>query len=87
MQPESEIRGSISVSFRLRRTTTEVAYVSVPISKDLLVSNGEDPNTFRLDTDKLMETAVALGRDVSTNWRLEGESIIEPHPQQEPPQD
>jgi hypothetical protein len=76
-----------SISIRLRRTTTEVAHVSVPITDVLLVPDSEDPTVRRLDVDKLSQAALALGVQDNTDWQLEGEAIVELHPIQQGPAD
>jgi hypothetical protein len=74
---------TFAVSVRLRRVTTETAYVSVPLMRDLLEPNFDQSGT--IDAQKLMQMAVDLGRLPSTIWTLEGEAVITPHPIQTPP--
>jgi hypothetical protein len=71
---------SFSVSLRLRRVTTETAHISVPLTKDLLRLNPENPDTAGIDTDKLTEAAILQGQAASTARRLEGEPQITLHP-------
>ncbi len=74
---------TFTVSVRLRRVTTETAYVSVALMPDLLEPNFDQLGT--IDAEKLMQMAVELGRQPSTIWTLEGEAVISPHPIQTPP--
>jgi hypothetical protein len=74
-----------SISIRLRRTTTEVAHVSVPITQEFLVAERGDPTVFKVDVDKLFIAALARGAQPDTSWQIEGEAVIEIHPVQEPP--
>ena len=46
-----------SISFRLQRTTTEVAFVSVPVSADRRSSS---PGTGRIDVNKMVERAIEM---------------------------
>jgi len=71
-----------SILFRLQRTTTEEAFVSVPITPDLLVEDGE--GAARLDLPALLQRAVELGHGAGVRWRLEAQSL-QPHPVQKPP--
>jgi hypothetical protein len=71
---------SSSVSVRLQRITKEVAYVSVPLTRDVLQSDAGDRTSQHIDTEKLMRAATKLGRDNQTKWSLDGEVVIAPHP-------
>ena len=71
-----------SVSFRLRRTTTEFAFVSVPVTADLMI---EQPDgTGRIDVAKMVQRAVERGQLPGVAWHPEGRQV-EPHPIQTPP--
>jgi hypothetical protein len=71
-----------SVSFRLQRTTTEFAFVSVPVSADLMV---EQPDgTGRIDVAKMVERAIEMGRAPGVAWQPEDQQV-QPHPIQMPP--
>lgn len=50
-----------SVLIRLRRTTTEVSNVSVPITSELLVPDAEGTTVRRINVEKLLGAALALG--------------------------
>jgi hypothetical protein len=76
--------GTFSISVRLRRTKTETAHVSVPISDELTRPNDEGEGR-KLDVDKIMNAALELGKSESTKWEQEGEPQIEPHPLQSAP--
>jgi hypothetical protein len=76
--------GTFSVSVRLRRTKTETAHVSVPITDELTRPNDEGEGR-KLDGEKIMKTALELGKIQSTKWEQEGEIQIELHPLQTPP--
>lgn len=71
-----------SVSFRLQRTTTEAAFVSVPVTADLMVRQPD--GTGRIDVAKMVQRAVEMGQAPSVAWQIEGEQI-QPHPIQSPP--
>jgi hypothetical protein len=73
---------TFSVSVRLRRVTTETAYVSVALVPNLLEPNFDQPGT--IDAEKLVRAAVELGNLPATVWTLEGEAVITPHPIQTP---
>ena len=74
-----------SISVRLRRTTVESAFVKVPVNADAMQPTPDQDGKFRLDPEKVMEVAVNLGAQKSTQWIVEGEPIVEPHPIQVAP--
>jgi len=76
---------TFSVSVRLQRITTETAYVSVPLTPELMQANVNEPGTTSINTEKLMQAAMDQGRLPSTVWSLDGEPVITPHPIQTPP--
>jgi hypothetical protein len=74
-----------SISIRLRRTTHEETFVSVPVTDAVKQDTPDEQGRFFLDGRKVMEAAVRLAVDRNTAWRLEGEPIVEPHPVQTAP--
>jgi hypothetical protein len=71
-----------SVSFRLQRTTTEVAFVSVPVTADLRI---EQPDgTGRIDVAKMVQRAIEMGQAAGVEWQPESQRV-QPHPIQTPP--
>jgi hypothetical protein len=72
-----------SVSFRLRRTITETAFVSVPVT-GYLIQPG--PSGALLNVDKMVQAAIDMGSLDSTNWVVEGNTLIELHPTQTRPE-
>jgi hypothetical protein len=73
---------TFSVSVRLHRVTTETTHVSVPLSAELLQPNPDGSGTKTIDTEKLREAAINLGKIPSTVWSVEGEVLITLHPLQ-----
>jgi len=73
-----------SISVRLQRITIEAAHVSVPLSQELFHRNPDGSET--IDGEKVMAAAIELGRSLATQWSVEGEVVITPHPLQTPPQ-
>lgn len=71
-----------SVSFRLQKTTTEFAFVSVPVTAELLLP--QDDGTARLNGSALAQRAIAMGQEPGVKWHQEG-SAVELHPVQMPP--
>jgi hypothetical protein len=71
-----------SVSVRLQRITTEFAFVSVPVSDDLVIQQPDGSG--RLNAAKLMERALQLGQAPEVMWRLEDRQV-QLHPVQTPP--
>jgi hypothetical protein len=69
--------GAYSLSVRLLRTTTEYAFVRVPVTDDLLVSQPD--GTGRLDPTKVIERAIELGQASAVVWHPEGREV-QPHP-------
>ena len=74
---------SLSVSVRLRRLKTETAHVSVPITEEVMRS--DENGGRKLDSDKILEAALQLGKLEATEWEMEEEPEIQPHPIQTPP--
>ena len=74
-----------SISFRLRRTTYEEAFVSVPVTDDLWQVTPDEQGRIHLDSNKAMEVALSLGARPEICWRLEGTSLVELHPVQVAP--
>lgn len=72
-----------SVSFRLQRTTTEYAYVSVPVTSDLVVEQAD--GTGQLNVDEMIERAIQLGRVPEVHWFPENQSM-QAHPTQKAPE-
>ena len=71
-----------SVSFRLQRTTTETAFVKVPVTADLMI---EQPDgTASIDVAKMVARAVETGQAADVSWQLESQQV-QPHPIQMPP--
>lgn len=72
----------LSISVRLRRVRTETAHVSVPITEDLLVPDEANPASRRVDIDKLIAAALAMGNGDTVDWTPESEDSIQLHPTQ-----
>ncbi len=75
------MKKSYSVTFRLRRTTVEDGYVSVPLTEAL--TRIADDGTRRIDTDALLKEAIRLGADSRVEWRAEEVTTL-CHPLQQP---
>jgi hypothetical protein len=75
---------TLSISVRLRRRQAEAAHVSVPITEELMRPNDEGEGK-KLDVDKIIESALQLGKLDSTKWEIEGEPEIQLHPVQNSP--
>jgi mannose/fructose-specific phosphotransferase system component IIA len=71
-----------SVSFRLLRTTTEYAFVSVPLTADLTIA--QPGGNGRIDVDKMVQRAVEMAKTSVVSWQQE-EQHVEPHPVQMAP--
>lgn len=70
-----------SISVRLQRTSTETAYVSVPLDDNVVV---EQPDgTRRIDGARVMQAAVEMAKSPGIEWRPEDQSV-QPHPIQQP---
>jgi hypothetical protein len=78
----SKAVSTYSVSFRLQRTTTEFAFVSVPVTSDLLLPQAD--GTARLNGPALAQRAIELGHASSLTWHPEG-TAVELHPIQVAP--
>jgi hypothetical protein len=72
-----------SIMYRMRRITTEDAYVSVPVTSDLMKPEPAADGTFRLNTDALLAAALRISRDPRVEWRVESNETA-PHPIQRP---
>ncbi len=62
-----------SISIRLQRTTTEFAFVSVPVAAELLRTQAD--GTARLDAAALAKRAIELGEAESVAWHPEGTAL------------
>jgi hypothetical protein len=67
-----------SISVRLRRVTTEEAYVSVPVDRGIVRDAPDADGSLRIDTDKLWSEAIRLAVQ-SDRWSVEGRQVT-PHP-------
>jgi hypothetical protein len=74
---------TVSITVRLRRTTTEEIHVSVPVTDDLIVD--EPDGTAHLSGEKVFAAALQLGHDAGLTWRAEDAAVVEIHPLQTPP--
>ncbi len=74
---------TISIMYRVRRTTTEDAYVAVPVTGDLMLPQPAADGTLRLNTDAVVAEALRISRDPRVDWRVEGNET-QPHPIQRP---
>ena len=74
-----------SIVVRLRRVTTEVGYVSVPVADLLIQPSAGPPGRGSIDTAKLADVARELGHNPSVLWELETAPVVEVHPIQKPP--
>ncbi|MFD3524231.1 hypothetical protein [Streptomyces sp. NPDC058653] len=72
-----------SVSVRLRRTTVEERYVSVPISESVMRTERDEDGARGLDAEKIFAAAIELGRD-DDGWAAE-EREVTVHPIQKAP--
>ena len=76
---------SYSISVRLRRTTFEYAFVSVPVNQHIWEQHPDDPKKQRINPEIVMEIARQMGSDPTVLWARESEPRIEPHPWQVAP--
>lgn len=72
-----------SVSVRLRRTSVEERYVSVPITNELMQAEPDEDGSYHLDPGKIFTAAIELGQD-DTDWSSEGREVTV-HPIQKAP--
>ena len=76
---------TLSMSVRLRRVKTETTTVSVPITQEIMRPDDQVDGP-KIDVDKVIETALQLGKFDSIEWELEGEPDIQLHPIQNAPE-
>ena len=72
-----------SISVRLQRTTTEEAYLSVPVDEAIMQDEPAADGNYRIDPGKLWAAAIRLAEH-STNWTIEDQQV-NPHPVQKAP--
>jgi hypothetical protein len=72
-----------SVSFRLQRTTVEDAFVSVPVTSEVMIEQSD--GSAKLDVEKLKARALEMGLEPDVTWTLEESVRVVPHPIQKPP--
>ena len=80
-KPEGE--AIYSVSWRLRRTTVEYAYVTVPVAGNIVRPDAQGVN--RIDSEAMGRRAVDLGQSPEVVWYREAERI-DLHPEQKAPE-
>ncbi len=78
-------RKTCSISMRLRRTTVEYAFVSVPLDGNMMEPHPEDVTKRRVNTEKVVEYAKRMGIETDVLWVHEAEPLIELHPWQTAP--
>ena len=69
LQPSRLMCETYSVLVHLQRTVVLDAYVSVPVTEELL--RQEADGSHRLNTDKLFAAARELGNDRRVDWQVE----------------
>jgi hypothetical protein len=74
-----------SVAVRMQRLTTEEAWVSVPVTHEVMKDEPEPDGTFRVSAQKLREAALVLGAEPKLRWTPEGPPLVTLHPEQRPP--
>jgi hypothetical protein len=72
-----------SISVRLRRTVHEEAFVSVPVTAEVMRPEPDEDGRYRLDTEKLFAEAVRMGIE-GGDWQVEA-TEVEVHPIQMAP--
>lgn len=72
------------VALRVRRTTHEDAYVSVPATDAIMKPN--DDGTYGIDFEKFVTEAIRLSQDPRVEWKVE-EVMTDAHPIQQPKPD
>jgi len=72
-----------SILVRVQRTTTEEAYVSVPVDEAIMQPEPTADGTLRVDVHKLWAEAVRLAGEYD-QWVVE-DLHIAPHPTQQAP--
>lgn len=70
---------TFSMSVRLRRTTVEEAYVSVPLDGRSMAPTPDKNGRFHVDGDKVMQAALRPGVNLDIQRSLEQEPNIELH--------
>jgi hypothetical protein len=70
-----------SLTLRVRRTTYEDAYVSVPVTSAILKQ--KEDGTLGIDFEAFVAEAVRISQDPRVEWKVE-EHKTEPHPIQGP---
>ena len=73
-----------SISLRVKKVIHEYAYVSVPVTPELFVVDGN--GDYKLDTDKFLEVGVELGKKEGLKWYKEVEEIMVHDIQGPPPE-
>ena len=74
-----------SISVRLRRTTVEERYVSVPVTDAVMRTQPDEDGAYHLDGEKVLAAAIELGQD-DTGWLPEDRQLTV-HPIQKNPDD
>jgi hypothetical protein len=80
-----EDKKTYSISVRLRRTSVEYAFVSVPVDERVWEPHPDDPNKQRINGEMVFEVAKRMASDPSVLWAKENEPLVEVHPWQTAP--
>jgi hypothetical protein len=82
MKNEESPEAAFSISYRLLRTTTENAFVNVPVTSSLMIK--QEDGSKKLDVEKVSNQAIQFGKQFAQEWQPE-DCKVEIHPIQTPP--
>ena len=72
-----------SIVLRVRRIITEDAYISVPVTNEIMKALPEEDGTFHIDFEAFEKKAIQLSEDASVEWCNE-DMVCQVHPIQQP---
>lgn len=67
---------SYSVQLRVKRTTIEDAYISVPVTQDIMKPQPDDKGNYSIDFDAFVKKGVELAANSQVDWKVEQVSTV-----------
>lgn len=62
---------SYSIQLRVKRTTIEDAYVSVPVTQEIMKPQPDEKGNYSIDFDAFVKKGVELAANSQVDWKVE----------------
>lgn len=76
-----------SIQLRVKRTTIEDAYVSVPVTQDIMKPQPDEKGNYSIDFDAFVKKGLDLATNLHVDWKVEQTSTTVHDVQQPLPKD